>query len=1076
MDRARRLALSARGNDMANFFDQFDTPAAAPAAADIPSPGPAQAGGNFFDQFDGPDLTEPGGMDAAFSQFQQLAAPAKPKGEGAGIVTNLGTGFNDALYKTAGAIVDLPVGAYNRGTRAINAVAGTDIPQSEASASRSMAKVADYYLGIPNPERIEANSPGEKIARGIGEGVGYTVAPELALRGAFEAVGAKVPALAEAIVGRSTSAPDAAANSLIGGLSGGTGTLSGEIAPDNLKPYATMLGGLGGAGVAAAAVSVPRIAREGGRMVSDYTAPLTEAGQQRLAAARLREAADDPSLVQETLERGAQELVPGSKPTTFQATGDMGLGSLERDVRNRNGAAFQQRAAEQNSARTAALEGIQPEGNPSDVVSALRQNLDDIDRSTGEAFDAATTTARQQTAALGGAGTPEGYGAAIRKQIDDADTAARARESALWNAIDPDGSLALPADDIGGAAKSIVQSTPRMAQPMEGAEAAIFQDAASLQGVQPFREVAALRSRVSTAMRQELSQNGRTQVYARLSQLRGAIERNIENAVEARSAQEAQAVASGAMREEDTIAAMIARMREEQQGWYDRRAATEAMGQSASGGAGANAAGRPGGISSVPGAEIPGGRGFRGAEGNPGIQSPGGLTPNFDEDALARLRAANEATKQRARTFDDGPVGDVLARSGSDGPFNLPAVAVPEKFFRRGPMGAEGMRALQQAAGTPQAMATMLDYAVMTLRRAAEKGDGTLDPGKVDAWRRAHADALRALPQIDQMLASPVQAAHLMERLGVARKQALDEYQSRTVGQLLGINGAPSDVTRAIGGVFSSRNPATVMRQLANEVKGNPDAMVGLRKAIADHILQRFKSTTEAATSGQEVLRASDLQNFMRTAEPALREVFTEAEVEAMKAVASDIMRANRSRDAVRLPGQSNTPQDLLARESYNHEPSWLHRLLGAAGPAIGATAATGSAGVGLGAGIVGNAVVAARKAGLEKVDDIISDAMLNPERAALLLAKPRSEREALDIARRLNESYTRAGKVPLIQAAPQAQPEPKRQPLQVTVNRPTPPAPATPQGRLTQALMSGPAAAPDLTPTQQRLVEALAR
>jgi hypothetical protein len=59
---------------MANFFDQFDGPAPAPAA-----------GGNFFDQFDNPTdaigngqayITQPGGMDAAFAQFQGQPAPA----------------------------------------------------------------------------------------------------------------------------------------------------------------------------------------------------------------------------------------------------------------------------------------------------------------------------------------------------------------------------------------------------------------------------------------------------------------------------------------------------------------------------------------------------------------------------------------------------------------------------------------------------------------------------------------------------------------------------------------------------------------------------------------------------------------------------------------------------------------------------------------------------------------------------------------------------------------------------------------------------------------------------------------
>ncbi len=121
--------------------------------------------------------------------------------------------------------------------------------------------------------------------------------------------------------------------------------------------------------------------------------------------------------------------VPGSRPTTFQQTGDMGLGALERRAETLDAVPFQQRRADQNAARVGMLEGIQPQGQPEAVVNTLRQNLADIDRMTSDALEAATANARGQSAALGGAGTPEGYGAhdapAARRRPHSGEAAAR---------------------------------------------------------------------------------------------------------------------------------------------------------------------------------------------------------------------------------------------------------------------------------------------------------------------------------------------------------------------------------------------------------------------------------------------------------------------------------------------------------------------------------------------------------------------------------------------------------------------------------------------------------------------------
>ena len=67
---------------------------------------------------------------------------------------------------------------------------------------------------------------------------------------------------------------------------------------------------------------------------------------------------------------------------------------------------------------------------------------------------------------------------------------------------------------------------------MEGEERAIFSDIGNAPDVVPFNDLTALRSRVSTAMREELRSAGQTPTYARLSQLRGSIGDAISSAAE----------------------------------------------------------------------------------------------------------------------------------------------------------------------------------------------------------------------------------------------------------------------------------------------------------------------------------------------------------------------------------------------------------------------------------------------------------------------------------------------------------------------------------------------------------------
>src|SRR5262249_26115517 len=145
-------------------------------------------------------------------------------------------------------------------------------------------------------------------------------------------------------------------------------------------------------------------------------------------------------------------------------------------------------------------------------------------------------------------------------------------------------------------------------------------------------------------------------------------------------------------------------------------------------------------------------------------------------------------------------------------------------------------------------------------------------------------------------------------------REALEHYQRGAFGQLANAHSA-EDVTRIIGGLFGQKDSTQAMRALVAETRSNPAAREGLRKAIVDHIANKFISNAEAGTSELGGIKSDQFQNFVRSSASVLRQVFSEPEVNSLRAIANDLQRANRSITAVKLPSGSNTAQDQEARQ-----------------------------------------------------------------------------------------------------------------------------------------------------------------
>jgi hypothetical protein len=200
------------------------------------------------------------------------------------------------------------------------------------------------------------------ITATVGE-VGGNIVATLPVGGALgagaKAVGATRLGTALASGGMSTGAAvapgfiPAAANMGIR-MAGGAGT--GAASAALVDPNATGTG----AAVGALLPPVAAVAGKAGDALASVVRPFFRGGQERIAGDVLRQFATNADEAAASM-RAASPVVPGSMPTAVMASGDEGLAGLSRTLQSadpRYAAELSARASAQNTARTAALEGV----------------------------------------------------------------------------------------------------------------------------------------------------------------------------------------------------------------------------------------------------------------------------------------------------------------------------------------------------------------------------------------------------------------------------------------------------------------------------------------------------------------------------------------------------------------------------------------------------------------------------------------------------------------------------------------------------------------------------------------------
>lgn len=236
----------------------------------------------------------------------------------------------------------LPGMVANVPAAASNLLFGTHIPDQTTGVPRALDA-----LGFPQPE----NST-ERVVGGIAGALSGTGAVAKAAGLAEKPLNAVANYIPQALQ----------ANMGTQGLAAAGGATGAGVARENgAGPGVQLAAGLAGGVLAPAAVGAAGAAVRGAKALA--WDPFRTAGQRQSVGQRMNMAAG--STRQQAIEnlRNAEEIIPGSVPTTGEASGNLGLIGLQKTVTERSkglgeGMPFGDRAQAQNAARLRAIHEV----------------------------------------------------------------------------------------------------------------------------------------------------------------------------------------------------------------------------------------------------------------------------------------------------------------------------------------------------------------------------------------------------------------------------------------------------------------------------------------------------------------------------------------------------------------------------------------------------------------------------------------------------------------------------------------------------------------------------------------------
>lgn len=675
---------------------------------------------------------------------------------------------------------------------------------------------------------------------------------------------------------------------LTGGATGGVGQTATEYTGDPL------------AGIAASS-AVPSAIAHGIKVARPVLDQYQPSQFQPAADARLLAQTQNPEQALRRLTHPEQTIVPGSDPSTAEATLDHGLITADKMAKAKTAQyqmAQKARETRQNVARLDLIDQNADVGaDPVAVADQFRKYVADVEASHQQNVAAQETRAKQQASDITKADIDEG-GESLRTGLGETKGGEQGRLGKLLDSIDPEGKLNVLATPVAGKVQEILRQPNRDLATHSALAEEALNKAASLNNVVPFARLRALDQTLTLLMKQagRIGDTG----YGDIVALKGAVKDALANAVENQVKYESDLVARGEMSQEDTFASKLAQQRD---AYYASK-----EGAAVDGDTGQNASRRSSGVSPKAGASD-----GSGTEGS----GEGLLRPNLGPDTGQRLAEANKQYGEFKSLYGTEPLAGALKirPGGMKGDYQTSNAKVAASAFSAGDNGYNATSLWLKGNASPEALPDIKSIAVSRLRDMME-GE-TLTPDVLNAWRSKYAPALKAIdeasPGFSDNFNTPASTGRALNRAMDDQKQAVKEAQQGEAARFLNLKDA-DDVRALVGTAMSAKNSGQRIGEIVDRMKSNDPAMAGLRKAAVDWLLGRTGAAKMGVDlEGENLLSTDKITKFVDANPSAIQKLFGDEGLMYLRAVAKDMNRTQQV-----LTAQSTAGSDTASKLFVN--------------------------------------------------------------------------------------------------------------------------------------------------------------
>lgn len=384
----------------------------------------------------------------------------------------------------------------------------------------------------------------------------------------------------------------------------------------------------------------------------------------------------------------------------------------------------------------------------------------------------------------------------------------------------------------------------------------------------------------------------------------------------------------------------------------------------------------------------------------------------------APLNAAKALYSERQATYGKGSVPEILKTYGGAEDYKTLSSAIPDKVFRGDNTGYQTARSFLKAANEqPVAIAALQDMANNSLRKAIGPS-GVLNQKTLATWKIKFKEALRALDEVSPGYSSRFDdAAKATDTLSEAQSNVAKARSNALIEPVKSLFGASSEdsVISTVGSMIKNKNGVGQINDAIRAAGNDPNAIAGLRRAGARWLLN--ETSTAGISGGVPVVSGAKLRSLLDQHPQAIEALFGSEAMNNLRLMASDAERAQAVYSLQKVNVGSDTAAKIIKALKDNVGKYADKGISGLTILAALDGLRSGSMTYALSSGALagGKALVDSfRQRGISRVNDLVEEALVNPNIARDLLERAKSNKEA-DIDKqlsRLSRTMTRTATV----------------------------------------------------------------